>query len=112
MSLWKDIVRIAAPIGGALIGGPAGALLTGGAIARMLPPDKRDQFEEWSRYATELEEDDDLTNVERGDRMRGRIRKDLFRVTGEEPKERRVGWLMDTVVMAINGDFEDDERNG
>ncbi len=106
MSLWKEIVRIAAPIAGAIVGGPVGTILTGGIISRMLPPDERDQFEEWAKYAEKLGETSGITNVERGDRLEARVRKDLFQLMGEEPKDRRVKWLVETVVMSISGDFE------
>ena len=107
MSIWKDIIRVAAPIAGAVVGGPVGTILTGGLVSQMLPLDKRDQFEEWAKLAKELEANGGLTNPSRASLLRARIRRDLFQITGEEPKVRRVSWLVETVIMSVNGDFED-----
>lgn len=109
MAIWKDILRVASPIAGTFIGGPIGAALTGGIVSKILPPDERDQFEDWAKYAQGLEDDDELTNVERHDRLEARIRMDLYEETGEEPPTRRVAWLVETVVMSINGEFEPED---
>ena len=106
MALWKDILRIAMPIVGTAIGGPLGATV-GAAAAKAIPGDSEDILGSWKEFGRQLEGDEDLTNVERGDRLRARIRLDLFEATGEEPKERRVNWFMETIAMAINGDFEE-----
>jgi len=105
MALWKDILRIAMPIAGTAIGGPLGTVI-GSAAARAIPKEAEDLFGAWRDYGFQLEGSEELTNVERGDRLRARIRLDLFEATGEEPKERRVNWFMETIAMATNGDFE------
>ena len=64
-------------------------------------------FKDWKKFARNNEKDDELTNAERGDQLRALIRLDLFEKTGEEPKERRVNWFMETIAMAINGDFDE-----
>jgi len=108
MALWKDILRIAMPIAGTVLGGPIGTIIAG-AAAKAIPGDAEDILGLWREYAEELEGDDELTNNERGDRLRARIRLDLYEASGEEPAERRVSWFMETIVMSINGDFEDNE---
>lgn len=107
MALWKDILRIAMPIAGTAIGGPIG-LAIGGAASKLIPVEATSLLDAWVDFGSVLEGDDELTNSERGDRLRARIRRDLFEATGEEPKERRVNWFMETIAMSINGDFEDD----